>query len=437
MQRTRPPASPEVSQAAAPEYRGPIFVVGSPRSGTSILTWCLGQHANILPIEESVWMGGFAFDVGACYELGCRRGSRSQLSSMGVTQEEFFATFGVEIHRLILRHRGTLKECCDSIGERYPEQVNPAFNIARSSSDSKMRWVDGTPEYALHIAGLRKLFPDARFVHVVREVGEVMASMLQFGKVHGHDLVSNAQEACAYWLRTVRACVLAEEALGPHVVHRLRYAELIDSPERSLREVLQFLGEPWQAACIEPLGTRINSSHVPDNFEFDDAQIDPDLFAQALQLNAQLRQPRSFDRSASPRAFLQLEAAFDEQVKFVGQLTTQYPAVQKVVDVLQKTVNERTSWAQQLDRQLVAKDKLVRQLRRAQNGLRIFLVVQFAVAFAVFVLRTIAESPPQGFGTMLWLGFSLVGLCASLWTQREGLRRLAAKIAVRVAHPRD
>src|SRR5258707_13348198 len=37
----------------------PILIVGAPRSGTSILAWCLGQHPNILPQEESNWLGPF------------------------------------------------------------------------------------------------------------------------------------------------------------------------------------------------------------------------------------------------------------------------------------------------------------------------------------------------------------------------------------------
>ena len=45
------------------EKNRPIFVVGSPRSGTSILTWCLGQHPNIIPLEESGWMGDFAIEA--------------------------------------------------------------------------------------------------------------------------------------------------------------------------------------------------------------------------------------------------------------------------------------------------------------------------------------------------------------------------------------
>src|SRR6266540_2461598 len=72
----------------------PIFVVGSPRSGTSILAWCLGQHPNIFPVPESNWMGQFAINIASSYQIGTARGNRTLLSGMDIRREEFFANFG-------------------------------------------------------------------------------------------------------------------------------------------------------------------------------------------------------------------------------------------------------------------------------------------------------------------------------------------------------
>src|SRR5215469_14278561 len=87
----------------------PIFVVGSPRSGTSILTWCLGHHPNIFPVPESSWMGDFAHAVGAAYRVGTARGDYSVLSAMDVGNDEFFAAFGRTINAFMLSHREHLE----------------------------------------------------------------------------------------------------------------------------------------------------------------------------------------------------------------------------------------------------------------------------------------------------------------------------------------
>src|SRR6266542_1980581 len=252
----------------------PIFVVGSPRSGTSILTWCLGRHPNIFPVPESNWMGNFAINVAMAYQVGAARGDRSILSAMDIQEEELFAAFGQSINDLIVSHRKDLER------KRRPkaplsEPKGRWFDAISAASGPKTRWVDGTPEYSLFICGLRKLFPDARFVHIFRDVGAVVRSMLNFHRVAGTPLVAKEEKAYKYWLRTVRACLNAEKAYGPDVVHRIRYVDLIDNPESTMRLLLDRLEEPYSAECLEPLAERINSSHVPADFKPDDPATDP------------------------------------------------------------------------------------------------------------------------------------------------------------------
>src|SRR5689334_17860175 len=108
----------------------PIFIVGSPRSGTSILTWCLGHHPNLFPVPESNWMGDFAVNVAIAYKVGAGRGNYSILSAMEIRDDELFATFGQSISDLILRHRTDLEVKRESsaielkIGKRWIEATS-------------------------------------------------------------------------------------------------------------------------------------------------------------------------------------------------------------------------------------------------------------------------------------------------------------------------
>jgi len=361
----------------------PIFVVGSPRSGTSILTWCLGQHPNIFPVPESNWMGPFAVNLAISYKAGSARALLSILSAMGISSDEFFSHIGQSINGLILKHRfdldrqrlitgaqRILKDEGLYLGELTGE-LNPDMNAAiqqylgcdRSrdpfeadilgslhtildaesktrwidllNSESKTRWVDGTPEYSWYIYGLRKLFPEAVFIHVVRDALSVVQSMLNFHRVAGTQLVASEEEAYRYWLGTVNACLTAERAYGPRVVHRLKYSDLIEKPETALRSLLNFLGEDYSEKCLEPLSERINSSDVPADFRSDDPATDPGVVDQATRLSRDLEQSLQ-PTEASTAAVAELEAAFGERVQHMGTLEGQHQRALQIIQTLEQ-----------------------------------------------------------------------------------------------------
>src|SRR4029077_16947141 len=311
----------------------PICIVGPPRSGTSILTWCLGQHSNILVQEESDWLGRFALDIEAAYQSGTHRGERSQLGSLGVQRPEFFNCFGDAINNLILQHRYERRRIAleEAMVTPASDLRLPAFQTERSDSDPKGRWVDGTPEYSFYICGLRKLFPGAVFTHLLRDVMSVVRSMLKFKQTGGPALVENEQQAYDYWLRTVRACLQAERAYGSEVVYRMAHRDLVNAPDRTFRALLDFLKEPYEAACLEPLQHRINSSKVPDDFNI--VNVSSNLRSEAGQLEAELTNHRvPIPSSASIAA--EMEAEFDERVHH-NQNVSKYHrhALQKIADL--------------------------------------------------------------------------------------------------------
>jgi hypothetical protein len=302
------------------ETNKPVFIVGSPRSGTSILTWCLGQHPNIFPVPESNWMGDFAVHLAASYRIGTARGDRTILSAMDIGRDEFFARFGQSINQCILAHR---------------KDLDRKRKMTRPSSDPKARWVDGTPEYSVHIFALRKLFPEAVFIHIVRDVRDVVRSMLNFHRLAGTGLVANEEEAYKYWLRTVTACAQAEQAYGAEVVYRLPYTALIDGPEPTMRSLLQFVGEQYDARCLDPLRQRINSSNVPEDFVAEDPATDPAIVDQAVKLSAELLKLPQPSRPARGAA-AGMEAEFEQQVQYKAGLDRAYRECRRSLKKLEK-----------------------------------------------------------------------------------------------------
>lgn len=406
----------------------PVFVVGSPRSGTSILTWALGQHPNILPVEEGPGRGPFAVAVGVYFATGNRRGPRSQLSSLGVERDAFFREFGDAIDRQVLDHRWTFEQRNLASAIADPAQINERFAISRGAHEPKRRWVDGTPESSFYICGLSRLFPQAKFVHILRDVREVAASMLGFRNDDGSSLVRTAEAACGYWLRATQACDLAQRALGPETVHRLQYADLVAQPEAALRDVCEFLGEAFAPACLEPLAERINSSRVDNVDAFTEKARTPIIDA-ALALSDRLC-GRAAQTAVCAGARAEMEAEFENMVEHAGNVDAYHETARQVLDRIERILDEGSDineFPRILAENQSEMDKALAHSRRAVAVCGIVLAVQWIAALAVWIST---RTHLAGFA----FGIASAAIVIYVWLRRIGLRaawrRLVGKHAV-------
>jgi hypothetical protein len=148
-------------------------------------------------------------------------------------------------------------------------------------------------------------------------------------------LVANEQAAYEYWLRKVNCCVEAEQAYGPDVVYRVRYSDIIEQPESTMRSLLAFLSESYAPECLEPLAQRINSANVPADFNATDPATDPTILERARKLSDELQKTPQ-QRQASASVAKKLETEFNQRVQYFANLEAKYSDAQQLVEKLQQ-----------------------------------------------------------------------------------------------------
>lgn len=226
----------------------PVFIIGSPRSGTTALARALGEHSRFFVGDETffLWELFGQRRLEQVFAQWSSRPSSSWLRREGVSADEFLAAAGLGLNALFTRAAG------------------------------QQRWVDHTPHHCHMVDTLAGMFPGARFVHVLRDGREVVHSMTHIAAtVPAAELALMRQRgflppwaddfrvACTTWRDAVRAATDAAER-HPHRCLAVRHRALEMAPEETVAALVRFLGaddEPGPAAFLRR--QRINSSFTP------------------------------------------------------------------------------------------------------------------------------------------------------------------------------
>ncbi len=222
----------------------PIFIVGSPRSGTTALAHALSRHSQLWGSDETQILWDL-FDNG-CLDTNYQRVVRpdgSWLLKQGIRQPEFLSFLGIGLNAMFTRASGG------------------------------RRWIDHTPIYALLSHHLANLFPGAYFVHVLRDGRSAVHSMIHYAAIIKQSHMADAGDlstypewtfdfkvACETWTQYVAAATrLADER--PDRCLTVGQQQLLTDTADEVRRIYDFVGLDHEESPIRYLKSiRTNSS---------------------------------------------------------------------------------------------------------------------------------------------------------------------------------
>lgn len=201
----------------------PIFILGFPRSGTSLLEQMLGAHPLVQPLGELTGILKIANGEAAAKLFGKKMDSMALLKLSDAKLKRRLA----ELRDYYLQHAAQA----------------PGF-------DASIPWfTDKMPHNSVHVGLIRLLFPDSPVIRVVRHPLDCCLSAYFANFSHGHAYTSSYAETLGHF-RNVMETFDAFSNFAPEGIAQVKYEELVDDPEKELRRLLEIAGLPWADACL-------------------------------------------------------------------------------------------------------------------------------------------------------------------------------------------
>ena len=226
---TRPPAA-----EADPT---PVFIVGMPRSGTTLVEQCLAAHPAVHGAGELSAVHRLATEAAA------DAGARADLLGTGVMSMKAASRSGAAapypecVHALPAARIAAL-------GKRYLDHL-------RTLAPKAARVTDKLPGNYLHLGFIATILPGAKIIHCRRDPLDNGVSLYFTDFMVGHEY-SNDLHAIGRQIRGMRTLMAHWEAVLAGRLLALDYEALVADPESLTRAMVSHVGLEWDDACLRP-----------------------------------------------------------------------------------------------------------------------------------------------------------------------------------------
>jgi Sulfotransferase family len=215
----------------------PVFVMGCPRSGTTMLSLMLHAHPNIaMPPETRFLLATWR----QRHEFGDLQ-TQEQRNALA----ESVTKVGSQVRDMGLTREDLKQKILDG-----PPTIGSAFGIVFrefARLHGRARWGDKRPAYYQEVDVLLRLFPDAQFVHVIRDGRANVASLKRMPW-----WTYSSFFAMVTWSFAESCMRRDQRRLPADTFYVIRYESLVANPEAELRKLCAFLDEDFDEAMLEP-----------------------------------------------------------------------------------------------------------------------------------------------------------------------------------------
>lgn len=272
MQSTQFVPDPALAVKAQSTLDSPVFLCGPMKSGTTLLLELLDGHSELITLPgDSFFWGKLSRENPPPVAVMQAEWDRWLKRMVNPTGQEPFWVFGYNIQPYV-EFRQYLQNWFDKLPNTWHSSVVSVMlsyycaNPARPSAP-KM-WVEKTPGNECRLDTLVRNFPDARFIHIVRDPRENMASLKRLYETRDWqwDPIGTAGTLA-------ESCRLADEnrkQMGRERYHVLTYESLTEDPEGNLEEISEFFGIKWENSLLKPT---VNGRPAHANSMYEDRRI--------------------------------------------------------------------------------------------------------------------------------------------------------------------
>ncbi len=227
---------------------GPVFVVGTPRAGTTLVAAILGRTPDIFSPGES----HFFEDVWARRQAFGPLNTPEQLAAASGRLLTVFGRFNQDTQVLVdrLLNRPVLVERALSLGGGYAG-LYLAFMGLLTESQGKVRFCDDTPKHLFFLDRIFEFFPDARVIACVRDPRDFLCSYKHFWRRSRHPQRMRALYhpllTALLWRSSAR--VLRRTAGEPRLTW-VHYEKLVQAPAVEIRRLCDFVGVAYSEELL-------------------------------------------------------------------------------------------------------------------------------------------------------------------------------------------